>query len=99
MAAEQQDRGPRPFVVYVADNGRAMDEQARYQDSAHATYAAALARCKEIVDRCLDEYGRSEAGLRLYRQFGDDPYIVGPQGNAPRFSAWSYAARRCRGGE
>lgn len=86
--------------VIVADNYHYQDRENHYLHGAFETAEAAIDACKMIVDRCLKdllEAGMTPEGLfQAYRNFGDDPYVVGPP-NVPRldFSAWDYAEERC----
>jgi len=88
-----------PFTVFVDDNFHVQDEGERYAEGSYATYDEALAVCKAIVDRCLTgNYtpGISAEALHTgYIGYGEDPFIVGPQTGAEKFSAWGYAKRRC----
>lgn len=88
----------KPFTVYVADNFHVEDEAERYAEGSYATYAEALV-CKVIVDeRLTDKYAPGTSAEALYPGYigyGDDPFIVGPQTRAGKFSAWGYAESRC----
>jgi hypothetical protein len=85
-----------PFAVYVDDNFKYMDEDARTKHGDYATLEEAVQACKAIVDACLTR--AHEPGMsarRLYEEYvaaGDDPFIQGPDA---RFSAWTYAKQRC----
>ena len=66
--------------MLVDDNYHYMDEDARYQYGVFATSEEAIAACKAIVERCLQEAFEPGMGasalLSQYRMFGDDPFIV-----------------------
>ena len=92
---------PRYRVVTV-DNFHYMEDDANAESSVFETYNAAVAACREIVDRSLAWHHKpGMTAERLYDDyidFGDDPFIVAI-GDAPlgeKFSAWSYAKERCR---
>ncbi len=86
------------YVVYVDDNFHYMDEDERYKLGKFRDCASAVAACKEVVDRCLQE-GFSETStvaelLKGYLLFGDDPFIVTTDPDC-KFSARDYARLRC----
>ena len=86
------------YVVYVDDNFHYMDEDERYKLGKFSDCASAVAACKEVVDRCLQE-GFSETStvaglLKGYLLFGDDPFIVTNDPDC-KFSARDYARLRC----
>ena len=87
------------YVVMVDDNFRYMDQSARWIFGSFTTLESAIQACKRLVDLCLDEYfapGISAEGLlSQYKNFGDDPFIIGA-GDGVKFSAWDYAALRCQ---
>ena len=95
---DPQAPGPGPFTVYVDDNFHYRDEAYRTRDGSYADCAAAIARCKEIVDDSLRHLYRAGMAadelLRLYQSFGDDPWIESPDAGC-RFSAWEHARERC----
>lgn len=84
------------YTVYVDDNFKYMDEDARTKQGDYATLEEAVQVCKGIVDACLAR--AHEPGMsarKLYEGYvaaGDDPFIVGPGAS---FSAWTYARQRC----
>ncbi len=43
------------YVVYVDDNFHYMDEDERYELGEFSDCASAVAACKEVVDRCLQD--------------------------------------------
>ncbi len=86
------------FVVKVDENGRHMDEDARWTLGRFETFEEAEAACRKLVDDCLAE--AFEPGITMaalvtaYRMFGADPFIV-TEAEIPRpFSAWDYAQHR-----
>jgi hypothetical protein len=90
------------YKVIGADNAHYMDSEDHADHGVFATYEAAVAVCRGIVDRSLSWHykpGMSADELYdYYTSFGDDPFIVA-MGDAPpgeRFSAWTYAKARCR---
>jgi hypothetical protein len=90
------------YKVVGADNAHYMDAKEHADHGIFATYEAAVAVCRAIVERSLAwQYkpGMSAAELYdYYTSFGDDPFIVAV-GNAPLgepFSAWTYAKERCQ---
>lgn len=88
-----------PFKVRIRENSHYMDESEAYDHGSFATYAAAEAACRKIVDDYLG--GARKPGMsaddlfRSYTMFGEDPTIdaAGPDGR--HFSAWDYARARC----
>lgn len=84
------------YEVHVADNFRYMDKEAEYVSGAFATADEALAKCRYLVEICLDECAEpgctADQIFGCYRYFGDDPYIIARNG-APqiKFSGWDYA--------
>jgi hypothetical protein len=89
----------KPYQVFVNDNGRYMDESARYLAGAFDTCEQATERCREIVDRCLaDHHAPAMSASQLlewYKAFGEDPWILAADAHCT-FSAWTYAEERCR---
>jgi hypothetical protein len=89
----------KPFTVRVADNFHYMDESETYTQGSYATYEEALKVCQQFVLHDLTEAsepGRPAAKvLENYHTFGSDPFIVGPDTGAERFSAWDYARQEC----
>jgi hypothetical protein len=87
------------YVVRVDENSHYMDESERYTLGEFEDAESALAAAKKAVDDDLDSlYGAGMTAEQLYRQytsFGRDPFIVSVDGSC-RFSAWDYAAQRCR---
>ena len=68
------------YVVKVDENGRHMDEDARWTLGQFETFDEAEAACRRLVNDCLAEAfepGMTMAALvTAYRMFGDDPFIV-----------------------
>ena len=89
-----------PYSVLVDDNFHYMDEAERYKLGEFETVEAALAAARALVDDDLTsryQPGMSAAELyQLYTSFGLDPFIVGDDAPACRFSAWDYARQRCQ---
>ena len=87
------------YRVMVDDNYHYMDESERYLLGAYATREAAVAAARAVVDAFLLGARRpgmtAEALYTQYVTFGEDPFIVGPAGEAGLFSAWDYARARC----
>ena len=87
------------YVVFVADNFHYMVEDETYREGAYPTLEAAIAVCKDIVDRAVLESAKPgqspQEHFSHYTMFGDDPFIIGPVQGVP-FSAWDYAKERCR---
>lgn len=90
-----------PYLLYVDDNYHFMDESERTGPKTFATYEAALAEARSIVDDFLaNAYKPGMSAGELYRSytgFGDDPFIVCREVPEPpvKFSAWDYASKRC----
>jgi len=90
------------YKVLVDDNFHYQDQDERWEHGTYESVEEAIAACRDIVDRSLEEeytVGMSaEALYRRYVSFGDDPFIVvldGPH-EGVIFSAWTYAGERCR---
>jgi hypothetical protein len=90
------------YRVVTADNFHYMDEARNAESGAFETYEAAVAACRDIVERSLAWHHKSgmtaDELYDAYIDFGDDPFIVAV-GGAPlgeKFSAWTYAKERCR---
>ncbi len=90
------------YKVIVADNAHYMDEDENAEHGTFATYEAAAAACRALVDRSLAWHHKpgmnADELYDTYTSFGDGPFIVA-LGGAPmaeRFSAWTYAKERCR---
>ncbi len=85
------------YEVYVDDNYHYMDEESRYSGGVFDSCEAAQAKCRLIVDEFLLQNHKAGMSaddlLRLYKSYGEDPWILGPDGC--RFSAWTYASERC----
>lgn len=88
------------YRVYVDDNFHFMDEGHRYQLGTYEDWESAVTACKRIVDDFLQHAYKpgmtSQELLQGYRGFGEDPFIVGPGTDPPKFSAWHYAEDRCK---
>jgi hypothetical protein len=90
------------YKVMVDDNFHYTESDYRYEHGTYKTVEKAIAACRRIVDRSLEngyEPGISADALYDgYVSFGDDPFIVvldGTDINA-KFSAWGYAKERSR---
>jgi hypothetical protein len=92
-------RGRMTLRVLVDDNFHFTDEDERYQAGTFAVYEEAVAKCREIVDKCLLESLQpgmtADDLLTAYKTFGEDPWIAGTPDGTARFSAWDYARERC----
>lgn len=89
---------PNLYQVFVDDNYHYQDEDERYKLGDFATFDEAVNACKATVDEFLlhnyKEGTTAENLYKSYKDFGEDPFIVGE--NAPfQFSAWTYAKERC----
>jgi len=86
------------YVVMVDDNGRYMDEEARWTLGQFERFEDAEAACRKRVDLCLREGfvpGISASALvNYYQMFGEDPFIITQAKTPRRFSAWDYAKQR-----
>ena len=83
------------FEVLLDDNFHHGDESERFSHGAFATFAAAEAAARAIVESSVR--GQIKRGMtteqliKAYHTFGDDPFIR-PVPADSRFSAWDYAA-------
>ena len=93
------DESNLKYEVYVDDNYHYMDEGERYSGGVFDSWEAAEAKCRGIVDEFLlanyKEGMATDELLRVYKSFGEDPWILFPRDDR-RFSAWNYAAERCQ---
>jgi hypothetical protein len=91
---------PTRYQVLVDDNFHFMDERERYESGLFESYAAAVEKCKTIVERCLTQYVKpgmdSDQLYRMYQEFGEDPWISPTPDGVALFSAWDYARTRSR---
>jgi hypothetical protein len=88
-----------PYRVMVDDNFHYMDESERWQLGAFATAEQAVAACQKLVDEWLTQNHKpgmtSNELYGQYTTFGDDPYVLAPDGAARvGFSAREYARVR-----
>jgi hypothetical protein len=90
------------YSVQVDDNFHYQDEGARYRLGDFATLDDAVAACKKLVDRFIEEETSSDETAaeryKHYTGFGPDPFIMtdDPEVGRVPFSAWDYARSRCR---
>jgi hypothetical protein len=90
------------YRVMVDDNFHYQDPDERREHGTYETVQEALAACRGIVDRSLEEEHRSGISAEdlygRYTSFGDDPFIVVLDGadDSATFRAWNYAKERCR---
>ncbi len=89
------------YSVMIDDNFHYMDEAYRLHFGTFSTAEEAVVACRRIVDDWLAlhrETGMTAEQLfERYVCFGEDPYVVPPDGaRVPAFSAWDYARERAR---
>jgi|CXWL01.1.fsa_nt_gi hypothetical protein len=89
------DSAPTTYVIFIDDNFHYQDESYRRRlPREFATAAQAIAVARRIVESSVDEHYQpgmsAEKLVAAYRQFGEDPFIIGPE--HVEFSAWDYAA-------
>jgi hypothetical protein len=89
------------YKVYVDDNYHYMDEDERVTAGSYDSLEEALAKCREIVIRSLNDfYEKGITPEKLSAQwsmFGEDPFVVGGGGSVP-FSARKFVtAELCQG--
>jgi hypothetical protein len=89
------------YRIVVGDNFHYMQNSKNAAAGVFETYDAAVAACREIVERSLAWHHKpgmtADQLYDTYTDFGDDPFIVALD-DAPvgeRFSAWTYAKQRC----
>jgi hypothetical protein len=89
------------YKVMVDDNFHYQEDD-RWEQGVYESAERAIAACRGIVDKSLEEgYRPGISAKKLYdhyASFGDDPFVVVLDGADERaeFSAWSYAKERCR---
>ena len=87
------------YLVYWDDNFHYMDPNSRVFSSRHSTAEAAIAAAKQIVDEYLESAWEpgitADALYRSFVAFGEDSFVVAPEGSPPvPFSSWDYARAR-----
>jgi hypothetical protein len=86
------------YQVLVDDNYHFQDEDERYASGGFDSYEDAVAKCKGIVEQCLEQIYKpgmtADHMYRTYQVFGEDPWIRGKPEGQPFFSAWDYARSR-----
>lgn len=94
----KQKEGGGKYRVLVDSNEEYMDKSARYIAGCYDDCAAAIAKCKYIVDQFLLSSYRegmtAEHLLMTYKFYGEDPWVSSGDESCT-FSAWTYAAERC----
>ncbi len=87
------------WTIYVDDNFHYMEEDERYCLGTFNSLDVAVAACRNIVDKFLQDNPAKTADelYDQYTSFGADPWIKGPSPapDTPPFSAWDYARQRC----
>jgi hypothetical protein len=91
------------YIVMVDDNFHFMDEDERYKQGEYNSYGEAAFVCKKIVDEFLyhavQKGEKAEKLYGCYTMFGEDPYIISPDGDqipgTLQFGAWEWAEKRC----
>jgi hypothetical protein len=101
VSSRAKEPTPMPrYKVMVDDNFHYHEPDERREHGVYKTLADALAVCRAIVERSLEEERRpgisAEALFDRYTSFGDDPFIVVLDGadDYAKFSAWTYAKER-----
>ena len=87
-------KGTNKFKVFVDDHFNYQNEEQRYEYGEYETIEEAVAACKKIVDRSLNNLLKSCALEELkdkYFSFGEDPFIEGGD-----FSASAYAEEKIK---
>ncbi len=89
------------YKVMVDDNFHYMDEDERWEHGKFSSAEEALDACCRFVDRSLlEEYREGATADELYERyisFGDEPFVIAPEGAAKvDFSARNYARGRAR---
>jgi len=86
------------YHVLVDDNFHAFDASHRGEHGGFESVSAAIAAAKRIVDESLTSAYKpgitADELLKIYKMYGDDPFIVAADKSAVAFSAWDYAAER-----
>ena len=81
------------FSVHVIDHAHYMEEEGEYTRGEFATREEAEAKCKEIIDRSLEELfslGMSEEELlKQFMMFGEEASCEG-------FESMGYVKQRCQ---
>jgi hypothetical protein len=91
---------PTKYRVLVDDNFHYMDPDSRWTAGEFDSAEEAVAKCRLMVDEDLAHLHKpgmtADQLYASYTSFGDDPFVVSPQGAGPvEFSAWDYAKQRC----
>lgn len=91
------------YAVFVDDNFHYQDEGERYKLGEFDKWETAVAACKKIADDFLAQNYKpgmtAEELYKIYTSFGEDPFILKKNPDAPPrsgFSTWDYAKERCQ---
>lgn len=80
------------FIVQVIDHAHYMDEDGEYTRGEFASRGEAEARCKEIIDRSLDElYAEGMNEEDLFKQF----MMFGEEASCEGFESIEYVKLKC----
>jgi hypothetical protein len=83
------------FHMYDEDDGEALgDVRGSYATYAEAVRVAAQIVCDSLLHLAKPGMDGAEL-LGLYKDFGEDPFIVGAGPCDPPFSGWRYAKHLC----
>lgn len=87
---------PHRYHIIVRDNFHYQNPEEEYAIMGFTTETEALAKCQKIVEQDLRDHAKPGRSVKeifnQYQMFGEDPYIVSPEGMPPvKFSAWNYA--------
>jgi len=90
----------KKYQVIIDDNYHYMDESERSEAGSYDSLDEAIARCKEIAIKSLEDFceiGMTPEKLSAqWAMFGEDPFIVGGSGSVP-FSARKFISTElCR---
>lgn len=83
---------PGTYVVMVDDNGRFMDDSARYEYGTYRNRGDAIKVCKWIIKADIEDYlasNRWASPASLYESWscwGDSPFIIGATFSASTFA-------------
>lgn len=88
------------YLVLIDDNFHYGDSDSRVTGPTFEKYEEAVAYCQSRVNSYLEEQYQpglaAEALYSNYTSFGDDPFIIGDEVGAAKFSAWEYALLRSK---
>lgn len=83
----------KKYLVFVVDHAHYMDEDGEYTRGEFENREEAETRCKEIIDRSLDElYTEGMNEEELFKQF----MLYGEEASCDGFGSMEYVKMKCQ---